>query len=50
MLASAETIMVAADALKRHEINTSIVDPVRLRFHSRSLYMNQNELRAVLTT
>ncbi|KAI4665108.1 uncharacterized protein J4E79_003408 [Alternaria viburni] len=28
MLASAETIMVAADALKRHEINTSIVDPV----------------------
>lgn len=41
--------MVAADALKRHEINTSIVDPVRPRVHSRSFYKEQNKPCAVLT-
>jgi hydroxymethylpyrimidine/phosphomethylpyrimidine kinase len=30
MLASAETIMIVADALRRHDIMTSVVDPVRL--------------------
>lgn len=29
MLASAETIKIVADALKRHSISTSVVDPVR---------------------
>ncbi|KAF1836251.1 thiamine biosynthesis protein (Thi-4), partial [Decorospora gaudefroyi] len=29
MLASAETIAVVADALRRHEITTTVIDPVR---------------------
>jgi hydroxymethylpyrimidine/phosphomethylpyrimidine kinase len=37
MLASAETIEVVADALRRHGVTTSVVDPVRpSRFFSRA--------------